>query len=79
MAKQAFKLRFDLLLLDCIGCVFFGLGMAKMFANLDWIPPAYQFDDTGWLMIGLGGMLMLPFLLNILWQIRDSIEGQRFK
>lgn len=79
MGEPVFKLRFDLLVLDGIGSLILGLGFAKMFANLDLLPPAYQFDETGWLMIGLGGLLMLPFLLNILWQIRESVEGKWFK
>ena len=80
MDKNAgFKIRFDLLLLDGLGCALFALGMAKKFANVDILPPALQFDETGWVMIALGFLLMLPFTLNFLGQIRKRTEGERFK
>jgi hypothetical protein len=74
--KSTFTLRWDLLILDAIGAVLFALGLAKKVAGLDILPPALQFDNTGWLMIILGVLLMLPFLLNFLGQIRDRTEGQ---
>ncbi len=77
--KPIFKLRWDLLLLDGIGATLFALGLAKKVAGLDILPTALQFDDTGWVMIILGVLLMLPFMLNFLGQIRDRTEGQRFK
>jgi len=55
------------------------LGLAKKFAGFELIPSAYQFDQTGWVMIGLGVLLMLPFFLNVLWQIQGNVEGKRFK
>lgn len=79
MAKQAFKLRFDLLILDFFGTVLVMLGLAKKFAGLELIPSAYRFDETGWVMIGLGVLLMLPFFVNVLWQIQGNVEGKRFK
>ena len=77
--KPIFKLRWDLLLLDGIGATLFALGLAKKVAGLDILPTALQFDDTGWVMIILGVLLMLPFMLNFLCQILDRAEGQRFK
>ncbi len=77
--KPIFKLRWDLLLLDGIGATLFALGLAKKVAGVDVLPTALQFDDTGWVMIILGVLLMLPFMLNFLGQIRDRTEGQRFK
>jgi hypothetical protein len=77
--KPVFKLRWDLVVLDGIGAILFALGLAKKVAGLDILPPALQFDDTGWAMIIIGVVLMLPFMLNFLGQIRDRAEGQRFK
>ncbi len=77
--KPVFKLRWDLLLLDGVGAALFALGLAKKVAGLDILPAKLQFDDTGWVMIILGVLLMLPFMLNFLGQIRDRTEGQRFK
>jgi hypothetical protein len=80
MSEQpVFKLRFDLLVLDGLGAVLFALGMAKMYAGIDVLPDAFQFDETGWIMIVLGLLLMLPFVLNFLGQIRARTEGKRFK
>jgi hypothetical protein len=50
-----------------------------MFAGLDLLPLAFQFDETGWIMIVLGILLMLPFMLNFLGQVRGRTEGERFK
>ena len=77
--KPVFKLRWDLLLLDGVGAALFALGLAKKVAGLDILPVALQFDDTGWVMIIMGVLLMLPFMLNFLGQIRDRTESQRFK
>ena len=77
--SPVFKLRWDLLLLDGIGAILFALGLAKKVAGLDILPPALHFDNTGWKMMILGVLLMLPFMLNFLGQIRDRAEGKRFK
>ena len=77
--KPVFKLRWDLLLLDGVGAALFALGLAKKVAGLDILPVALQFDDTGWVMIIMGVLLMMPFMLNFLGQIRDRTESQRFK
>lgn len=79
MEQPVFKMRWDLLVLDGIGTGLFALGIAKLFAGLDILPSALQFDDTGWVMVILGVLLMLPFMLNFLGQIRDRTEGKRFK
>lgn len=77
--KPVFKLRWDLLLLDGVGATLFALGLAKKVAGIDILPATLQFDDTGWVMIILGVLLMLPFMLNFLGQIRDRTEGKQFK
>lgn len=79
MEKPVFKLRWDLLLLDGIGSILFGLGLAKLLAGLDILPVAFQFDKTGWTMLLLGLLCMLPFMLNVLGQVRARTEGRRFK
>lgn len=77
--KPVFKLRWDLLVVDGVGAVLFAFGMAKMFAGIDILPPTLQYDETGWTMIVLGLLLMLPFTLNFLAQIRARTEGVKFK
>lgn len=79
MEKPVFKLRWDLLLLDGIGSILFGLGLAKLLAGLDILPVAFQFDKTGWAMLLLGLLCMLPFILNVLGQVGARTEGRRFK
>jgi hypothetical protein len=77
--KPVFKLRWDLIVLDGVGTILFALGLAKKVAGIDILPSALQFDRTGWTMMIFGVLLMLPFMLNFLGQIRDRTEGKRFK
>ncbi|MDP2193358.1 MAG: DUF1418 family protein [Alphaproteobacteria bacterium] len=75
--KSGFQLRWDLIILDGIGTILFALGLAKVL-GIDMLPSAWQFDRTGWLMLIVGVLLMLPFMLNILGQVRNRTEGKRF-
>jgi len=77
--KPAIKISLNLLVLDGIGSILFGLGLAKLLAGLDILPVAFQFDKTGWTMLLLGLLCMLPFMLNFLGQVRARTEGRRFK
>lgn len=76
--KSGFQLRWDLIILDGIGTLLFAFGLAKKVLGVDVLPSTLQFDRTGWLMMILGVLLMLPFMLNILGQVRNRTEGKRF-
>lgn len=51
-----------------------GLGFAKKFGGLDLLPAISQFDQSGWLMIGLGFLLTLPFLFYIITKVLEKAE-----
>jgi len=71
------KISFPFLILEGLGSALFGLGMAKMVADIDVLPVSLQFDETGWTMIILGVLLMLPFLFHFLSQIRSQVEDAK--
>ncbi len=77
--QQGFKIPLGLLVLDGLGTLLIGLGLAKMFANIDIVPASLQFDQHGWSLIILGGLLMLPFMFNIFAQIRSRAERKLIK
>lgn len=55
-----------LIVLDIIGTVLFGLGLAKIFAGVDVIPVALRFERYDLILVGAGGALMLPFFVRLL-------------
>ncbi len=63
-----------MLVLDFVGTVFVALGLTKKFGGLDLLPVVSHFDQSGWLLIGLGVLLTLPFLLYILSKVREKAE-----
>lgn len=71
------KISFPFLILEGLGSALFGLGMAKMFAGIDVLPISLRFDETGWTMIVLGVLLMMPFLFHFLSQIRSQVEDAK--
>lgn len=75
MAEQTgFKIPLGLLVLDGIGAMLVGLGLAKMFGDVDIVPANLLFDDKGWTLVIVGGLLMLPFMFNFFSQIRARAE-----
>lgn len=68
------KLPLHLVLLDGIGAILLGLGLAKMLAGLDIIPANWLFDTQGWTLIIAGAVLMLPMLLHMVVSMRAQAE-----
>ena len=77
--KKAFKLPLSLIALDAIGAILIGLGMAKMFAGLDLLPGAFQLDESGWTLIIVGALLMLPLMLHLFAKVREQAEKRLSK
>ena len=77
--QTAFKLSLSLIVLDAIGAIFVGLGLAKMFAGLDLLPIASQWDETGWALIIIGVMLMLPMMVQLFVKVRQQAEKKLTK
>ncbi|MBU2885476.1 DUF1418 family protein [Gilvimarinus agarilyticus] len=64
------KLPIHLLVLDFIGCILIGLGMAMHFANIDLLPESLRFEKDGLVFIVVGVALMLPAILHLLQGLR---------
>ncbi len=77
--KSAFKLPLGLVVLDGLGTILVGLGLAKMFAGLEILPTALQLDEKGWTLIISGVLLMLPLLLHIFAKVRERAEEKLLK
>ncbi len=72
--EKKIPLPLGMLALEFFGSVLIALGMAKKFGGFDLLPAVTQFDESGWLLIGLGFLLTLPFLLYIISKVREKIE-----
>jgi hypothetical protein len=65
--------------LDATGAILVGLGLAKMFAGLDLLPVAFQWDEKGWAFIIIGIMLMLPMMVQLFVKVRQQAEKKLTK
>lgn len=63
--NKTFKPALSLVIVDAVGAVLLGLGLAKMFAGLDILPTNLMLDDTGMTFVIVGILLMLPMLLQL--------------
>lgn len=68
-----------LLLLDVVGTVLFGLGVAKKFSGLETLPKNLQFDNYEVVLIVFGLFLMLPYMLNMFARAREKSEEKLLK
>jgi hypothetical protein len=60
--------------LELFGTLLMGIGGAKKFGGIDFLPAITRFDESGWLMIGLGFLLTLPFLFYIVMKVLEKAE-----
>ena len=72
--NKTFKPSLGLVVLDAIGALLLGLGLAKMFAGLDILPTSLMVDDTGTTFVIVGVLLMLPMLIQLFVYIRTQAE-----
>ncbi len=77
--SKAFKVPLSLFVLDAIGSILIGLGLAKMFAGIDFLPTALQLDKKGWGLIIIGVLLMLPMIFHFLARAREQAETKIIK
>jgi flagellar biosynthesis protein FliQ len=77
--NKAFKPSLSLIVLDAIGALLVGLGIAKMFAGLDLLPVAFQWDEKGWAFIIIGGLFMLPMIVHFFVKMREQVEKKLTK
>ncbi|MGQ0443397.1 MAG: hypothetical protein ACT4OH_08175 [Methylophilaceae bacterium] len=74
--KQGFKLPLGLLLLDGIGSILVGLGLAIKFGAFE-LPSALQFAEEGLVLIIIGVLLMLPLLIHLFARARERAEEKK--
>jgi hypothetical protein len=60
--------------LELFGTLLMGSGVAKKFGGVHFLPAITRFDESGWLMIGLGFLLTLPFLFYIVMKVLEKAE-----
>jgi hypothetical protein len=72
--NTTFKPSLSLVLLDIIGTLLLGIGLAKKFVGLDFLPAGFAFDQTGWIRIIAGIVLMLPMLFLLFAHVRTHAE-----
>ena len=66
--SKAKKLRIPmrLIVLDAIGAILLGLGIAELFANTNLVPKSLQFENYAMVMIIFGIAMMLPIITYML-------------
>lgn len=60
------------LLLDAVGALLLGLGLAKYFAGLDIIPPVMRFENYDIAFMVFGVVIMLPAIFHIIGKARGG-------
>jgi hypothetical protein len=73
--KQGLKFPIRLIILDLIGTIVLGLGLAKILAGIDIIPANMRFDNDGLALILLGVLLMMPMMNYILNVVRHKFTN----
>lgn len=66
------KVPVRLIILDGIGAILLGLGIAEQFANTNLIPISWQFTNYAMFMIIFGIAMMLPMVTYILSRTNNS-------
>lgn len=63
--NSALKIPVSLLVLDFIGAMLLGLGLAEWFADTGFVPESFQFENYPVVMVICGTLFMLPVILHI--------------
>ncbi|MDH3515096.1 MAG: DUF1418 family protein [Gammaproteobacteria bacterium] len=73
--KHSMTLPPMLLILDVIGGVLLGLGLAKLFADVDILPASWRFENYEYVMIGVGAALILPLIVHVVKQAGSATKA----
>lgn len=68
--KQSPTLPLPLLVLDILGCLLIGLGMAMHFTQAEILPGHLRFANDGIIYIVIGAGVMLPAIIHLLNRAR---------
>lgn len=72
MKKTGLPVPVYYLLLDAIGTILLGLGLAKYFADLDIIPPVMRFENYDVAFMVFGIVIMIPAMFHIIGKARSG-------
>ena len=75
MEEKKWKPPVGLVLLDAVGAVLLGLGLAERIAGTNLIPESFQFENYDLVMIVVSGFLMVPMLLNLVGHARERARN----
>lgn len=64
--NKTLKLPVNLLVLDAIGSIFLGLGLAEWLAETNLVPISLQFENYAIFMVAIGVIMILPITLFII-------------
>lgn len=64
--RKKISIPMKLLVLDIIGAILVGLGLAEWFAATNLVPEVLRFERYYIAMVAGGGLLMLPLLFHVL-------------
>ncbi|MEN8131604.1 MAG: chemotaxis protein [Pseudomonadota bacterium] len=64
--RRKIDIPIPLLVLDIIGAILVGLGLAEWFAATNLVPEPLRFDGYYIAMVVVGGLLMFPLLFHVL-------------
>lgn len=62
--NRTLKIPVSLLVLDFIGAILLGVGLAEWFADTGLVPERFQFENYYIAMVICGGLFMLPLILH---------------
>ena len=71
--RPAMQIPLKLIILDAIGTILAGLGLAKYFAGVDVLPQSLLLDESGLSLILIGVLLIAPMMI---WIIRRALSAQ---
>lgn len=69
-----FKLNPLYLLLEVVGSVLLAFGAADGFAHANLVPAQFRFANYAWYMMGVGLLLGLPFVFDVIKQAKSSVN-----
>ncbi len=61
-----------LIILDAIGTVLLGVGLAKQLAGFDFLPSQYRFEGYSVVLVGAGIVFMLPIIIHLVRRIKEQ-------
>ena len=77
MERKSWKPPIGLVVLDAVGAILLGLGLAERFAGTNLIPGSFQFENYDLVMMVVGVFLMVPMLLSVIGHVRERARNGR--